>query len=68
MLTDDFMGEADMMINSFSPDETHKMSFEVKDAGDTILRRKKKKGLSLGTLEVTFTYSVAETRKVTFVL
>ena len=56
------MGEAEMMINSFSPDETHKMNLEVKDAGDTILRRKKKKGLSLGTLEVTFTYSFAETR------
>ena len=62
------MGEADIMINSFSPDITHTMNLDVQDAGDTILRRKKKKGLSLGKLEVTFTYTFVETRKVTVIV
>lgn len=64
ILKDDFMGEACLFPNAFSPNVPHTINLELQDGGDPYLLKKKRKGKSIGTIEVTFMYNFAEYKKV----
>ena len=64
ILKDDFMGEACLFPNAFSPNVPHTINLELQDGGDPYLLKKKRKGKSIGTIEVTFMYNHAEYKKV----
>ena len=43
ILKDDFMGEACLFPNAFSPNVPHTINLELQDGGDPYLLKKKKK-------------------------
>ena len=53
IVSDDFMGEAHLHIDTFSPDDSYRVDLLLEDAGDPLLVKKKKKK-SLGSIEVEF--------------
>ena len=55
IVSDDFMGEAHLHIDTFSPDDSYQLNMELEDAGDPVLV-KKRKIKSLGTIKVIFSY------------
>ena len=55
IVSDDFMGEAHLHIETFSPDDSYRVDLLLEDAGDPLLVKKKKKK-SLGSIEVEFSF------------
>ena len=56
-MSDDFMGEAHLHIDTFSPDDSYRVDLLLEDAGDPLLIKKKKKK-SLGSIEVEFSFDL----------
>ena len=57
IVSDDFMGEAQLHLDTFSPDDSYRVDLELEDGGDPLLIKKKKKK-SLGSIEIEFSFDL----------
>ena len=55
IVSDDFMGEAHLHLDTFASEENYQLHLPLEDAGDSLLIKKKRKQ-SLGSIEVIFSY------------
>ena len=51
------MGEVNIFLNDFSPDIPYNYSFDVFDGGNSNLAKQMRKGKSLGSLELNFSFT-----------
>ena len=64
VLTDDFMGEADLSLISFTPNEENIVSLELQDGGDAYLMKKIRRGKKIGSIRISFKFSYSSAHTV----